>query len=370
MRLLIVTPRFRPDIGGVEHHVEEVGRRLVQLGCQVTVLTTGLERSLPAADDIDGVVVRRVRAWPRRRDYYLAPRIFSEVAAGRYDVVHVQSYHTLVAPIAMFAAVRQRLPYVVTFHGGGHSSRVRNRLRRAQFLALRPLLARADRLVATARFEIEHYGRLLGVRAERFVLIPNGSDFAQNAVTTVTRNAPGPLIASVGRLERYKGHQRVLAALPHVLQREPHATLWIAGAGPYEKELRRLAAKLGVADRVLIEAVPSDSREAMAARLAQAAVVVLLSERETHPMAALEAVSLGRPLVVADTPGLQDLADDGIARAIELHSEPAAVATVILEEAGRPDRSSPLQVPSWDDCAAQLLDLYRAVLRERHMSLC
>jgi len=362
MRVLMVTPRFRPDVGGVERHVEQVGRRLAKLGAEITVVTTGLERSLPRAESVDGVSIRRVRAWPERRDYYLAPRIYREVAAEVWDVVHVQSFHTLVAPTAMLAALRQKLPYVVTFHGGGHSSRLRNRLRGTQLLALRPLLARADRLVAVARFEIEHYGRRLHLPPDKFVLIPNGADLPP-AAPKATPDATGPLIASVGRLERYKGHHRILAALPHILRRAPDARLWIAGTGAYEPELRKLAAQLGVSDRVRIEAVAGDGPEGMASRLAEAAVVVLLSEYETHPLAAIEALALGKSVVVADTSGLRELADQGLARAIPLQSDPAAVAAAVLAEIDRPSLARAPNLPTWDDCAAGHLALYRAVAK-------
>ena len=70
----------------------------------------------------------------------------------------------------------RRIPYVVTFHAGGHSSRLRHRLRPLQLSLVRPLLARADRLIALAPFEIEHYATRLRVPPDRFALISNGSD--------------------------------------------------------------------------------------------------------------------------------------------------------------------------------------------------
>ena len=79
----------------------------------------------------DGVLIRAVRAWPANRDYYFAPRIWREMAREPWDVIHIQSYHTLVAPLAMLRALTLRIPYIVTFHGGGHSSGLRNRSRRA-----------------------------------------------------------------------------------------------------------------------------------------------------------------------------------------------------------------------------------------------
>ena len=363
MRVLMATPRFLPGIGGVERHVERVAERLAQRGCRVTVLTTGVEQGLPSRERIGEIDVRRVNAWQHGRDLYAAPGIYSEVERGEWDIVHVQSYHTFVAPLAMLGARKADIPYVLTFHGGGHSSRIRARIRSPQLLALRPLLARANRLVAVARFEIERYGRLLRLPEARFALIPNGAELPAPPATVPVRGN-GLQIASVGRLERYKGHQRVLAAMPHILASRPDATLWIAGSGPYERKLRQQADRLGVADRVTIEAVPAHAGDELAARLGAVDVVVLLSEFETHPLAVLEALTLGRPVVVADTSGLRELAERGQARSVPLKSDPAVVAAAVLAEAEQPTRSGTLVLPSWDDCADAHHALYESVLQE------
>ena len=151
MRILMVTPLFLPSTGGVETHVAEVSRRLASSGHETSVLTTDRSGTLPKEEDWHGVAIRRVRAWPGRADYFFAPGVVSAIRAGRWDVVHVQSYHTLVAPLAMAAAHASHTPYVVTFHGGGHSSRVRNSLRGAQMMLLRPLLARRRRIEVRRR---------------------------------------------------------------------------------------------------------------------------------------------------------------------------------------------------------------------------
>lgn len=359
----MATPRFLPWIGGVERHVERVAQGLADRGCRVTVLTTGAEAGLPPRERIGEIDVRRVDAWRHGADLYAAPAIYTELKRGDWDIVHVQSYHTFVAPLAMLGALKAGLPYVLTFHGGGHSSRIRTRLRPLQLLALRPLLARSARLIAVARFEIERYGGLLRLPEARFVLIPNGAELPAPPRTT-----PPPVnglqIASVGRLERYKGHQRVLAALPHIVASRPDATLWIAGSGPYEPQLRALAARLGVSDRVTIEAVPADAGHELAARLSAVDVVVLMSEFETHPIAVLESLALGRPVVVADTSGLRELAAKGQVRSVPLRSDPAAVAAAVLAEADQPTRGAPPPLPTWDECAAAHYELYEAVLQE------
>jgi glycosyltransferase involved in cell wall biosynthesis len=363
LRVLMVTPRYPPYVGGVEQHVHEVAQRLRRSGTAVTVLTTDREGALPRFEQ-DGVPVERVRAWPRGRDYYFAPSIYRAIVArrGEWDLVHVQSYHTFVAPISMTAALRSGLPYVLTFHGGGHSSRGRQMLRGPQRRALRPLVRRASRLVAVARFEIDLYSTAYGVPPDRFELIPNGIDVA--FAGSPAEPIPG-LIISVGRLERYKGHHRILGALPAVLRSTPDARLWILGSGPFEDELRAQAAALGVEDRVEIRSIPVGERDEMAAALGRASLVVLLSEYETHPLAVLEAAAIGRRVLVAATSGLVELAERGLATSIPLESGAEEIAAAVVRELETPRVPPSVRLPTWDECAESLAGLYEQIVEER-----
>ncbi len=359
----MVTPRYLPEIGGVERHVHEVATRIAASGeAEVTVLTTsrdGRGASIVREGELE---IRRVPAHPRERDWMFAPGIVPVIAGGGWDVIHVQSYHTLVAPIAMASAAGRRIPYIVTFHGGGHSKQLRNRARRGQRALLRPLLVRAAALVALAPFEIDAYSAQLRIPRERFTLIPNGVELPAVPAADASNGQPAPghpLIASLGRLERYKGHHRVIAAFPHVRAAEPGARLWVAGSGPYEAELRRLSADLGIADAVEISAVAADDRTEMARRLSQVDLVVLLSDFETHPIAALETISAGRPLLVATGSGLGELARRGLARAIDPDLSPQQAAAAIVRELRDPLARAPVALPTWDECATELLALYR-----------
>jgi glycosyltransferase involved in cell wall biosynthesis len=303
-----------------------------------------------------------VRAWPARRDYYFAPGIYQFIQQRKWDLIHIQSYHTLVAPLTMLAARRAKIPYLLTFHGGGHSSRLRNTVRGSQLALIRPLLAHAERLVTLARFEKTYYSKKLHLPAERFVLIPNGADLPKPSNIPQQKN-DGTLIASVGRLERYKGHQRIIAAMPAILKDRPDVRLWVAGKGPYEPTLRRLAKKLGVEDRVQFMAIAPADRERMAAHLASASLVVLLSEYETHPIAILEALALGCPALVANNSGLGELCDQGLTRGIALNSTPDQIATAVVEQLRRPLIPGKIDLPSWDDCGEGLLHLYNEICK-------
>jgi glycogen synthase len=363
LRVLLVAARYFPYIGGLETHVYEVGRRLAKASVEVTILTTDVSGRLPAIEEVDGMQIRRVRAWPANKDYYFAPGVYRVIIRGRWDLVHCQGYHNLVPPLAMLAAWRAKIPFILTFHSGGDVSRLRKVLRGLQWTMLRPLLLRARKLIAVSEFEADFFREQLRLPAERFVVIPNGTHLPRMFEPAADQSDDGHLIVSIGRLERYKGHQRVVAALPKLLELIPDARVRIVGAGPYESTLQKMARRLGVAERVEIRAVPPGDRGGMAALIARADLVTLLSEYESQGLAVMEALALGCPVLVTGTSALQELVDRGLACTVPLESTPEEVATAVVSQLRQPLVPQSVALPTWDACAASLLALYQAIAR-------
>ena len=59
--------------------------------------------------------ILRVRAWPTNKDYYFAPVIYRFITCGQWDLIHCQGYHNMVPPLAMLAALRANIPFVLSF---------------------------------------------------------------------------------------------------------------------------------------------------------------------------------------------------------------------------------------------------------------
>lgn len=361
MKILMVCARYLPFAGGIEAHVREVAIRIVAAGHDVTILTTDPGGTLARAEQHDGVKITRVKAWPRRRDYYFAPKIAGLIADGDWDIVHIQGYHTAVAPLAMWAVIQRQLPFVLTFHSGGHSSQLRNAMRGLQHRLLTPLVRRAAQLIAVSEFEASRFSQSMAIALERFSVVPNGAQLS-TAPTAALAGKQGPLIVSIGRLEKYKGHQRAVEAFAHVCAELPDARLRILGEGPYKQQLVALVSRLGLADRVEIQGIPIDRRAEMTEVLAQASLVVLLSDYEAHPVAIMEALSLQRPVLVADSAGLGEIASKGLAAAVPLNAPPLAVAKAMVEQIAKPLPAVNIALPDWDHCTQRLLDIYRDVI--------
>ena len=107
--------------------------------------------------------------------------------------------------------------------------------------------------------------------------------------------------------------------------------------------------------------MPPGDPTAMAAMLGRISLVVLLSEFETHPLVALEAAAARRRLLVADSGGLSELAEDGFARAVPADEDSAGVARAILQQLEEPPPAEAPKLSTWDDCAVALLELYSSM---------
>ncbi len=377
LRILQVSARFRPYVGGTEIHTAEVSAELTRRGHEVTVVTTDLGGELPAEEVIDGIRVIRVRAWPRRSDLYVAPGLSRVIADGPWDLVHVQGYHTAVAPIALRAAQRRGLPTALTFHSGGHSSRLRNLSRPIHTRAMAHWLRHCDLLIGVSDFEADLFAHRLGLDPGRIRTIPNGVSSSRSADTDGERPTPapapgdeGPHLLSIGRLPRYKGHQRIIRAMPRVLTADPRTRLTIIGTGPYQPRLERLVERLDLAANVSFDSVEAGERSRLDEMMATATAAVFLSEYESHGMAAHEAILAGLPVVVLDATALGRLADEGLANAVPpmaTDDEVAAIVLRTLAASGRPGSTPPSSQlerlrHSWPTIAARLEQAYLEVI--------
>jgi glycosyltransferase involved in cell wall biosynthesis len=101
----------------------------------------------------------------------------------------------------------------------------------------------------------------------------------------------------------------------------------------------------------------------MARLMSQASLVMLLSEYESQGIAALEAMALRRPVLVADTSALRELTVVGGVRTVPLDVSADALATAMVHAMREGQASVPTSatLPRWEDSAQRLLRVYSDV---------
>ena len=207
-----------------------------------------------------------------------------------------------------------------------------------------------------------------GWPVERAHYIPNFAEAddhpAQSrAVLDTPREAP--LLLAMGRLHEAKAHDVTLRALAQI----PGAVLWIAGSGPLEGELRRLADDLGVADRVRWLGWRADA----GALYRAADVVVFPSRHEPLGNVVLEAWAQRRPLVAAASQGPGALIRTEQSGLLVPVDDAPALAAAIRRVLGEPGLAGRLVEGGWaafqadyteEKCVARYLALFEHLATE------
>ena len=97
-------------------------------------------------------------------------------------ISYIAKVFTRPVPVtAMLAAKRAGIPYIVTFHTGGHSQQLRNALRSAQWRLVGPLLREASALIAVSQFEALTMTRQARLEDGSVIVIRNGGTLPEPA---------------------------------------------------------------------------------------------------------------------------------------------------------------------------------------------
>lgn len=351
MKIAQVCPRYSPYIGGVETHVAEISKRLVLKDNDVTVITTDPSGKLPRTDIIDGVKVLRFPSFAPGDAYYLSSSLYSYLKHhGDYDIVHAHGYHAFPAFLASMAS-RSKLVFTPHYHGKGHTW-LRDLLHKPYKLLGGRIFHKAERVICVSEYEKSLVTRDFPVSVKKTVVIPNGVN-RQEFLSLTPYQKDMKVLLYVGRLEEYKGVQYAIKALPYL----EGYRLVIIGKGPYKEKLIQLGQEEGVAGRVTF--LEGLTREELLRWYATADVFIMLSRFEAYGITVAEALSSGKPCVVARSSALTEFIDGASCRGVDLPVDCRRLADEILSS--KSGRGYSKKVLDWDDVSDSLIRVYREV---------
>jgi len=324
VRILYVVTRA-DAVGGASIHVRDMAREMIVRGHAVIVLTGGeglVTDFLQAA----GVPYRPLRSLHRSihpiRDLLAARELAVAVREFKPDLISV---HTAKAGwIGRAVAARLGIPAIYTPHGWPIGDRMGARAGVLFEWAERVASGWTSAIICVCESERNLALHKRVARADRLHVVHNGvPDIPARLRADVT--AVPPRIVSVARLELPKDPTTLLRAL-ETLRSQPWE-LDLVGDGPLEPELRRLAASLGIADRVRFIGYVRDPAEV----LARAQLFVLSSRSEGFPRSVLEAMRAGLPVVASAVGGIPEAVTDGIEGLLVPRGDPRALAAALSE---------------------------------------
>jgi glycosyltransferase involved in cell wall biosynthesis len=169
--------------------------------------------------------------------------------------------------------------------------------------------------------------RQVGHATRPIVVIPYSVDPLPEPAPRPARR-DGFAVACVARLMPQKGHVYLLEAMARVTRQVPGSRLLLAGEGPLRGELEIQARQLGLNELVsFLGIVP---RAQLPELLAQTDVVVLASRWEGLPVALIEVMSAGKPIVASNVGGNPELVVDGENGLVVPPADPGALAEALL----------------------------------------
>jgi phosphatidylinositol alpha-1,6-mannosyltransferase len=344
-KAVFLTVDFPPALGGMARHSLDVASALAKAGVGLAVVAP----SAGGGEETDGsraFQVRRLRTVEAGHvfDNYIYSVMAYFLCGMRLAMVHRASFLAAntwsVAGVAALLIKRiTGIPYAVFAHGldvyAPQKSPKAKRLMDA-------VLEGASAVIANSRFThsiVREATTRARVAVVNPMVDPRRLTAAAERCTSgrLPRKGPGGghVILTVARLVESKGQDLVIRALPAIAARFPDALYVMVGGGPREEELRSLAARLGVGDRVLFMGEVGD--EEAAACFSSADVFVLTSrqvvsrgEVEGFGIAFLEAGVFAKPVIGSRSGGIADAVIDQMTGIMVDPEDPEQIAEAVM----------------------------------------
>ena len=349
------------DIGGAQEVARTLSEHLAAAGCDVTVATL---RDGPLRGDIEAAGIPVV-VLPERRSAITTPIAFvgemarlrrallALVETHQIDVVQTHLLRSLDF-LALSLKAGRDLKVYWTFHNANFDLR-RDHLRRHGWLlgakrqthhALYTLgSGRVDGLIAVSPEVKESIpATMAGISADKIVVITNGVDtrrYRQSAEREATRaqlglSAGERVVAVVATFKTQKGHRYLIEAARNPASEFPNARYLLIGDGELRSEIEGQIAAAGLEASFCLLGTRSDVPNLLAA----ADLFVLPSLWEGLPMALIEAMAAGLPVVATDVSGTRGVMLHGETGLLVPPGDAAALAQAIAALLAEPERAA------------------------------
>lgn len=323
--------------GGAEEHLLTLVRGLDRERFRAHLVCTPevagqLRRDLPANVKLTPLSLRRPTQMAA------AMSLAGLLRSCRIDILHSHLFYAslFASPVGWLC----RVPVII------ETPHVREHWRRGwlkgRFVVDRLVGRFVHRYIAVSEANARYLVDQKGLPARKITVIHNGCDIAR--FDPARRPPPGlrdslgfdaadPVLLVLGRLEPQKGHRVLLDALPEVRRRFPRVRLICAGEGALRGELESHALALGLAGAVRFVGYQAE----VADWLPLADLTVLPSFYEGLPLAAIESLAAGRPVIASGVDGTPEVVVDGRTGLTVPPGDSARLAQAVCRLLGDPD---------------------------------
>ncbi len=296
MRVVLLTPFWRPVVGGVSHYVSELSQELRNASHEVHIV------ALEGHAENEATIIENsfVDLWVK------LPRLLREWSP---DVVHVHGHWGFLPSVLLAQSRNPQMRILYTFH----TSAIPRGLRRTVF---RRLLNRCDVVTAVSADLLAREAAWLRPKAAIALSRPGAREPKLGPETGRSfRHALGIgdgtcLIVAISPLHyqgKVAGLLDLIRGVKLLASTHPEVRLVIVGDGALRRSVEAVVKEEGLDDRVRLVGSLADSDSALSA----ADVVAHVSYRDEMPLAVLEAMAHGKPIVCTPVGGVPEAIRDG-----------------------------------------------------------
>ena len=387
LRIALVVPGIPHCSGGPSVAVAALAARLCDAGHEVSIVTADLvPYGGPPGPMVE--VDKRVRMqlfpvrsrWDRRMYRSVEMRHWLQRAVRTFDVVDIQGVWSFIAVDTTRACLHAGIPYVLTPRGQmARWDWAQNPWQKRAFFAL--FLQKVWRSAAVIRFLSEGEARQSMVgEGTRGVVIPNpvslpverdARHYTDGFRGEVRIPSDAPVILFLGRVTAQKGVLELVEAFDQLWRRRRDAVLLLVGPldGAYGAAVAARVNRLSSRANIHMLGPLYDERKYGV--LATASLFATLSKNEGLPIAALEAMAWGLPVVLTDQSNLPEVSEYNAGATVALSHSGALTDTLErllgdpaqLKEMGKNARRLIEERFTWEKVLPQLLSVYERVVR-------
>jgi glycogen(starch) synthase len=415
MKMAVLVYEYPPKIvGGLGTYAAEITRKFVLMDNDVTVFTMnddagdlptreiwrGIEIHRPlhidVSDSLPDLIAEDIKKWGRGLHMFSKILVYNYLSASKlvnelirkegikYDIVIAHDWLSAMGGITVKKEIG--LPFAFHVHSTEKGRTLGNGSETVSNIELHA--AKAADLIVTVSYAMKEELMALGFPKDKIQVSYNGVDAGKYDPKEVTAdqikkvrgsygiNDDEAMILFVGRLVGVKGVDKLIMAMPHILQKIPKAKLIILGLGDLQEYLMNLVNYMRLNNHVKFrfEFLPEEER---ILHYAACDVAVFPSHYEPFGIVALEAMSMEKPVVVgaAGVSGMREIVvccgDEQCGYHVD-PSNPTDIAwgiTSVLENPermkwlGRNGRRRVLDEFTWDRIAEKTLELYEHIIK-------
>lgn len=373
MKIVQVSPFYKPHIGGVESHVAVISRELASRGHDVEIITSRYDKSLPKTEEIDGVNITRVKTVFTMFNTPVTPDMKRVVMNTKFDALHAHMPPPLTSFYTARACIEMNRPYVLTYHcdleiplffGAAITSLYRRTLGKFTMSHAKKIVLHTESYAATSRQVWKYDTQIIPSAVDEVRFRPglDGSDIQKRFGLEGKR-----VMLYIGRLVYHKGLKHLIDSLAHLPK---DVVLLIVGKGPVREKLERYASEAGQKERVIFAGVVSFDELPLFYSACDVFVLPSTSRLEAFGLVSVEAMACQKPVLISNIPGVREVIDDGVEGLLIEPIDPKDIAQKasrilsddsLAHKMGQNGRNRVEKEYTWTKVASRLEKLYKTL---------